>query len=64
MANSITFNFLRANIESSVPDFIKFKITELALRSEFHFEEVEVDKDHVNIMLTITPSICVTSYIR
>ena len=51
-------------LKGDVGDFVKQKITEIAERSEFNFEEIEVDKDHIHILLTISPTICVASYVR
>ena len=51
-------------LQGEVGDFVKLKIIEIASRSEFDVEEVEVDKDHIHILLTISPTICVASYIR
>ena len=51
-------------LQGIVGDFVKQKITEISARSEFNVEEIEVDKDHIHILLTISPSICVASYVR
>ena len=45
-------------------DFVKLKIIEIASCSEFDVEEIEVDKDHIHILLTISPTICAARYIR
>jgi putative transposase len=47
-----------------VGDFVKLKIIEISSRSEFDVEEIEVDKDHIHILLTISPTICAASYVR
>jgi putative transposase len=36
----------------------------LTSRSEFDVEEIEVDKDHIHILLTISPTIYAASYVR
>jgi len=51
-------------LQGEVGDFVKRKIIEIASCSEFEVEEIEVDKDHVHILLTISPTICVASYVR
>ena len=51
-------------LQGEVGDFVRLKIIEITSRSEFDVEEVEVDKDHVHILLTISPTICVASYVR
>ncbi|WP_352255691.1 IS200/IS605 family transposase [Pseudoalteromonas sp. 19-MNA-CIBAN-0066] len=51
-------------LKGDVGDFVKQKITEIAERSEFNIEEIEVDKDHIHILLTISPNISVASYVR
>ncbi|WP_352283888.1 IS200/IS605 family transposase, partial [Pseudoalteromonas sp. Q18-MNA-CIBAN-0097] len=51
-------------LKGDVGDFVKQKITEIAKRSEFNIEEIEVDKDHIHILLTISPNISVASYVR
>jgi putative transposase len=40
-------------LQGEVGDFVKLKIIEIASRSEFNLEEIEVDKDHIHILLTI-----------
>lgn len=44
--------------------FVKLKIIDIAKYSEFEVEEVEIDKDHIHILLTISPTISVSSYVR
>jgi putative transposase len=51
-------------LQGEVGDFVKLKIIEIASRSEFNLEEIEVDKDHIHILLTISPTICAASYVR
>ena len=51
-------------LKGDVGDFVKQKITEIAERSEFNIEEIEVVKDHIHILLTISPNISVASYVR
>ncbi|WP_368074085.1 IS200/IS605 family transposase [Shewanella sp. MEBiC00475] len=47
-----------------VAEFMKLKIMDIASRSDFKVEEIEVDKDHIHILLTISPTICVSNYMR
>ena len=57
-------------LQDEVGDFVKLKIVEIASHSEFTVEEIEVDKDHIHIhihihiLLTISPTICMASYVR
>ena len=51
-------------LQGNLGEFVKQKISEIAERSEFNVEEIEVDKDHIHILLTISPIICVASYVR
>ena len=51
-------------LKGDVGDFVKQKITKIAERSEFNIEEIEVVKDHIHILLTISPNISVASYVR
>lgn len=51
-------------LQGAVGEFVKFKISDIAARSAFNVEEIEVDKDHIHILLIISPSICVASYVR
>jgi putative transposase len=51
-------------LQDEVGDFVKLKIMEISSRSEFDVEEIEVDKNHIHILLTISPTICATSYVR
>ena len=41
---------------------VKLKIIEIASHSEV--KEIEIDKDHIHILLTISPTIGVSSYVR
>ena len=51
-------------LQGNVGEFVKQKNAESAERSDFNVEEIEVDKDHIHILLTISPTICVASYVR
>jgi putative transposase len=51
-------------LQGEVGDFIKLKIIEISSRSEFDVEEIEVNKNHIHILLTISPTICAASYVR
>ena len=44
--------------------FVKLKIIDIAKYSEFEVGKVEIDKDHIHILLTISPTISVSSYVR
>jgi len=60
----LVVKFRKQLLQGEVGDFVKLKIIEIASRSEFDVEEIEVDKDHIHILLTISPTICAASYIR
>jgi putative transposase len=60
----LVVKYRKQRLQGIVGDFVKQKITEISARSEFNVEEIEVDKDHIHILLTISPSICVASYVR
>jgi putative transposase len=51
-------------LQGEVVDFVKLKIIEISSRSELDVEEIEVDKDHIYILLTISPTIYAASYVR
>lgn len=51
-------------LQGEVGDFVKNKIIEIASHSKFDVEEIEVDKDHIHVLLTISPTICTASYVR
>ena len=51
-------------LQGEVGDFVKLKIIEIVSRSEFDVEVIEVDKVHIHILVTISPTICAASYIR
>ena len=51
-------------LQGEVGEFVKLKIIEIAAHSEFEVEEIEVDKGHIHILLTISPTICAASYVR
>jgi putative transposase len=59
-------NIKKQLLQGEVGDFVKLKIIEILLRSEFDVEEIKVDKDHIHIhiLLTISPTICAASYVR
>jgi putative transposase len=45
-------------------EFVKSQIIELASGSDFKVEEIEVDKDHVHILITISPKYSVSQHVR
>ncbi|MFT6195291.1 MAG: putative transposase [Cognaticolwellia sp.] len=51
-------------LQGEVGDFVKLKIIEISSRSKFDVEKIEVDKDHIYILLTISPTIYAASYVR
>jgi putative transposase len=50
-------------LQGDVGDFVKLKIIVIASHSEINVEEIEVDKDHIHILLTISPTICAANYV-
>jgi putative transposase len=57
-------NIKKQLLQGEVGDSVKLKIIEISSRSEFDVEEIEVNKDHIHILLTISPTICAASYVR
>ena len=60
----LVVKYRRQLLQGNLGEFVKQKIPEIAERSEFNIEEIEVDKDHIHILLTISPTICFASYVR
>jgi putative transposase len=48
----------------SIGQATKKLIVELSLRSDFEIEQVEVDKDRLNMLIRITPKYAVSQHIR
>lgn len=44
--------------------FVKRAIVELSEKSDFAVEEIEIDKDHVHILMTISPKYSVSQHVR
>ena len=47
-----------------VGEFVKTNINEIASASDFVVEEMEIDKDHIHIMITIGTNYSVGQYVR
>ncbi|MCQ1057018.1 IS200/IS605 family transposase [Photobacterium sp. ZSDE20] len=47
-----------------VTETLKLSLAELADRSEFTTEEMEVDRDHLHVLIAITPRYSVSQYVR
>lgn len=47
-----------------IGEFIKREVVELSLISDFAVEELEVDKDHIHILLRISPRYAVGQHVR
>lgn len=41
--------------------FVKTSIVELSTKSDFEVKEIEIDKDHVHVLMTISPKFSVPS---
>jgi putative transposase len=57
-------NIKKQLLQDEVGDFVKLKIIEISSRSKFDVEKIEVDKNHIHILLTISLTICAASYVR
>jgi putative transposase len=44
--------------------FVKEIITQLSTQSDFEVEEIEIDKDHVHVLMTISPKYSVSQHVR
>ncbi len=51
-------------LSGTLGNFVKQKIAELAHISDFSVEELEVDKDHIHILLRISPRYSVGQHVR
>lgn len=47
-----------------VGDFVKESLQKISETSDFSVEEIEIDKDHVHMLLTITPRFSVSQHVR
>jgi putative transposase len=47
-----------------IGEFVKDTFTRISERSEFDIEEIEIDKDHVHVLLRITPRFSVSQHVR
>lgn len=44
--------------------FVKNSIVELSKKSDFTVREIEIDKDHIHVLLTISPKYSVSQHVR
>ncbi|WP_445424946.1 IS200/IS605 family transposase [Alishewanella sp. HL-SH06] len=44
--------------------FVKTSIVELSTKSDFEVKEIEIDKDHVHFLMTISPKFSVSQHVR
>jgi putative transposase len=44
--------------------FLKAAIKQLSMESDFDIEEIEIDKDHVHILMTISPKYSISQHVR
>ncbi|KPV94062.1 Transposase IS200 like protein [Pseudoalteromonas sp. P1-9] len=44
--------------------FVKVSIVELSKTSDFAVEEIEIDKDHIHILMTISPKYSISQHVR
>ena len=47
-----------------IGEFVKDTFTRISERSEFDIKEIEIDKDHVHVLLRITPRFSVSQHVR
>ena len=51
-------------LQGDVGEFIKRSVLDISRRSDFCVEEIEIDKDHVHILMTISPRYSVSQHVR
>jgi putative transposase len=51
-------------LTGEIGEFMKSCVDRLAENSAFDIEEMEIDKDHIQLLLTIKPDISVSQYVR
>ena len=44
--------------------FLKAAIKQLSMESDFDIEEIEIDKDHVHILMAISPKYSISQHVR
>lgn len=44
--------------------FVKNSIVELSKNSDFTVKEIEIDKDHIHVLMTISPKYSVSQHVR
>jgi len=44
--------------------FVKDSIVELSKTSDYTVEEIEIDKDHIHVLMTISPKYSVSQHVR
>ena len=44
--------------------FVKNAIIELSTKSDFTVEEIEIDKDHIHVLMTISPKYSISQHVR
>lgn len=47
-----------------IGEFVKDSFARISERSAFDIEEIEIDKDHVHVLLKITPRFSVSQHVR
>ena len=45
-------------------EFVKEVIKQLSIQSDFDIEEIEIDKDHIHILMTISPKYSISQHVR
>ncbi len=51
-------------LQGVIGEFIKKSVIETSQLSDFTIEEIEIDKDHVHILMTISPKYSVSQHVR
>ena len=57
-------NYRKQLLKGKVGEFVKNSILEISQQSDFIVEEIEIDKDHVHVLLTISPRYSVSQHVR
>ena len=59
----VVVKYRKPLLKGSLANDLKGHLLKLAQHSEFDIEEMEVDKDHIHILISITPSYSVSQYL-
>lgn len=51
-------------LSGKLGEFVKEVIKQLSIQSDFDIEEIEMDKDHIHILMTISPKYSISQHVR